>query len=90
VEVLVDLGVVGGLALGVVATLALRRSLAMRRRPNGVPATLIVGETMSVAILLVGLVDLTFIKGWFQILFWLALGLLWTDSTTERIRSPLP
>jgi len=87
VEVLVDLGIVGAVALGVVSGLGIRRSLAMRSRPDGVPATVIAGETMGLAILVVGLVDLTFIKGWFQIVFWLALGLLWTETPAKR---PVP
>ena len=75
IEVLCDLGLVGAAAFGVVVLGAWRKiRSALVSGPDG-RALAIAACAMAVSILVIGTVDLTFIKDWFRCVFWLALGL---------------
>jgi hypothetical protein len=75
IEVLCDLGLVGAAAFGVVVLGAWRKIRSALVAGPDHRTLAIVTCAMSVTILVIGTVDLTFIKDWFRCVFWLALGL---------------
>ena len=69
-----DTGILGLAAYGATMLAALRRAVRARRRDHTDPVAIAAISTLA-AIAVMGLVDLTMIKPWFQLLFWMSMGL---------------
>jgi hypothetical protein len=75
VEVLCELGVVGGLAFAAALVVAVRRAWRARLGSGLQGQVAVAVLAVLAAGFVAGLVDLTFIKDWVRCLFWLVLGL---------------
>jgi O-antigen ligase len=75
VEVLCELGVVGGLAFAAALVVAVRRAWRARIGSGLQGRVAVAVLAVLAAGFVAGLVDLTFIKDWVRCLFWLVLGL---------------
>jgi hypothetical protein len=75
VEVLCELGVVGGLAFAAALVVAVRRAWQARLGSGLQGRVAVAVLALLSAGLVAGLVDLTFIKDWVRCVFWLAMGL---------------
>jgi hypothetical protein len=87
IEVLCEIGTIGALAMLATLAEAVRRLFRAWRSALTDRTTLIAIITAAGCMVTVGLVDLSFIKDWVRVCFWMILGLCFAMAPRERKRA---